>query len=390
MIMATRSSVSLKVVLVGTAYPLRGGIAHYFALLARHLSKRHNVTTITFSRQYPAFLFPGKTQEEQGDGGASEPAAQLIDSVNPFTWISTARRIASMKPDVLIFKYWLPFFGPCFGTIAGLVRRWTGARIIFICDNVIPHERRIGDIAVTRFAFQFVDLFIVQSHAVEKELKEFRHKANAVFVPHPVYEIFGGTTSKARARAKLGITSKRVLLFFGYVRRYKGLDTLLEAFAFLRKTLDVHLMVVGEFYHDERIYRKLIGDLGIGNHVTVVSDYVPNGRVGEYFSAADVVVLPYRSATQSGIAQIAYQFDKPVIATDVGGLAEVVRHDVTGFIVPPENPAALAEAVTHFYRKKCESAFVQAVRKEKKKYSWEPLVRVIETLGENTRARSER
>lgn len=390
MIMATRSSKSLKVVLVGTAYPLRGGIAHYFALLARHLSKRHNVTTITFSRQYPAFLFPGKTQEEQGDGGASEPAAQLIDSVNPFTWISTARRIASMKPDVLIFKYWLPFFGPCFGTIAGLVRRWTGARIIFICDNVIPHERRIGDIAFTRFAFQFVDLFIVQSHAVEKELKEFRHQANAVFVPHPVYEIFGGATSKARARTKLGITSKRVLLFFGYVRRYKGLDTLLEAFAFLRKTLDVHLMVVGEFYHDERIYRRLIDDLGIKDCVTVVSDYVPNGLVGAYFSAADVVVLPYRSATQSGIAQIAYQFDKPVIATDVGGLAEVVRHDVTGFIVPPENPAALAEAVTHFYRKKCESAFVQAVRKEKKKYSWEPLVRVIEAIGENTRAGSER
>lgn len=376
--MAKRSSPSLKVVLVGTAYPLRGGIAHYFALLARHLSKRHSVTTVTFSRQYPAFLFPGKTQEEQDDGGASEPAAQLMDSVNPFTWISTARRIASMKPDVLVFKYWLPFFGPCFGTIAGLVRRWTGARIVFICDNVIPHERRIGDIVFTRFAFQFVDLFIVQSRAVEKELREFRHTANAVFVPHPIYEIFGGATAKARARTKLRITSKRVILFFGYVRRYKGLDTLLEALAFLRKALDVHLMVVGEFYHDERIYRKLIDDLGIGDHVTVVADYVPNDRVGEYFSAADVVVLPYRSATQSGIAQVAYQFDKPVIATDVGGLAEVVRHDVTGFIVPPENPAALASAVIDFYKSKSESRFVRAVRKEKKKYSWDSLVKTIE------------
>ncbi|MEX1138011.1 MAG: glycosyltransferase [Bacteroidota bacterium] len=380
--MAKRSAAPLNIVLVGTAYPLRGGIAHYLALLARHLSKRHTVTTVTFSRQYPAFLFPGKTQEEQGDGGASETAAQLIDSMNPLTWISTARRIAAMKPDVIVFKYWLPFFGPCFGTIAGLVRRWTGARVVFICDNVIPHERRIGDIAFTRFAFQFVDLFIVQSHAVEKELREFRHNANAMFVPHPIYEIFGGGTSKARARRKLGIPHRRIVLFFGYIRRYKGLDTLLEALPFLRKTLDVHLLVVGEFYHDEQIYRKLIYDLGIGDNVTVVSEYVPNDRVGQYFSAADVVVLPYRSATQSGIVQIAYQFDKPVIATDVGGLSEVVRHDVTGYIVPPENPAALASAVINFYKEKSEPRFVRAVQKEKKKYSWDTMVKAIEKAGE--------
>lgn len=372
----------MNIVLVGTAYPLRGGIAHYLALLARHLSKRHTVTTVTFSRQYPAFLFPGKTQEEQGNADASVPAAQLIDSMNPFTWISAARTIAAMKPDLLVFKYWLPFFGPCFGTIAGLVRRWTGAHVIFICDNVIPHERRIGDIAFTRFAFQFVDLFIVQSHAVEKELREFRHNANAVFVPHPIYEIFGGGTSKARARRTLGLSHRRIILFFGYIRRYKGLDTLLEALPLLRKTLDVHLLVVGEFYHDEQIYRKQIDDLRIGDRVTIVSDYIPNDSVGEYFSAADVVVLPYRSATQSGIAQIAYQFDKPVIATDVGGLAEVVRHDVTGYIVPPENPAALASAVIDFYKEKNETRFVRAVQKEKKKYSWDTMVKAIEKAGE--------
>jgi len=372
----------LNIVLVGTAYPWRGGIAHYLALLARHLSKRHTVTTVTFSRQYPAFLFPGKTQEEQGSADASVPAAQLIDSMNPFTWISAARTIAAMKPDLLVFKYWLPFFGPCFGTIAGLVRRWTGARVVFICDNVLPHERRIGDIAFTRFAFQFVDLFIVQSHAVEKELKHFRHNANAVFVPHPIYEIFGGGTSKARARKTLSISQRRVLLFFGYVRRYKGLDTLLEALAIIRPSLNVHLLVVGEFYHDEQIYRRQIRDLRIDENVTVVSDYIPNDRVGEYFSAADVVVLPYRSATQSGIVQIAYQFDKPVIATDVGGLAEVVRHGVTGFIVPPEDPPALASAVIDFYKEKHEARFTRAVQKEKKNYSWEAMVKAIEKAGE--------
>jgi glycosyltransferase involved in cell wall biosynthesis len=375
------TSKRLKIILVGTAYPFRGGIAHYLALLAKHLAKRHDVTTVTFSRQYPAFLFPGKTQEEQGGAGTSVPAAQLIDSINPFTWISTARTIAVMKPDLLIFKYWLPFFGPCFGTIACLVRRWTGARIVFICDNVIPHERRIGDIAFTRFAFQFVDLFIVQSHAVERELRQFRHGANAVFVPHPIYEIFGDAVSKARARKHLGISHRRVLLFFGYVRRYKGLDTLLEALAAVRADLDVHLLVVGEFYHDEQIYRKLIADLGIKKNVTVVSEYVPNDRVGEYFSAADVVVLPYRSATQSGIVQIAYQFDKPVIATDVGGLAEVVRHNVTGFIVPPENHAALSSAIIEYYKGKHETGFTRAVQKEKKRYSWETMARAIEEHG---------
>lgn len=374
-------SVRLKIVLVGTAYPLRGGIAHYLALLGKHLAKRHDVTTVTFSRQYPAFLFPGKTQEEQGDAGISVPAAQLIDSINPFTWLSTARAIAAMKPDMLVFKYWLPFFGPCFGTIAALVRRWTGARIIFICDNVIPHERRIGDIAFTRFAFQFVDLFIVQSRAVERELRQFRHDGNAVFVPHPIYEIFGGATSKARARKKLGISNRRVLLFFGYIRRYKGLETLLQAHASARTTLDIHLLVVGEFYHDEQIYRNLIDQLGIRENVTVISDYVPNDRVGEYFSAADVVVLPYRSATQSGIAQIAYQFNKPVIATDVGGLAEVVKHALTGFIVPPEDPAALASAIVEFYKGKHEAGFTRAVQKEKKLYSWETMVSSIEEHG---------
>ncbi|MEX2117844.1 MAG: glycosyltransferase, partial [Bacteroidota bacterium] len=209
--------------------------------------------------------------------------------------------------------------------------------------------------------------------------------ANAVFVPHPIYEIFGGGTSKARSRKKLGISHRRVVLFFGYVRRYKGLDTLLQAFAIVRNTLDIHLLVVGEFYHDEQIYRKQISNLGIKDNVTVVSDYIPNDRVGEYFSAADVVVIPYRSATQSGIVQIAYQFDKPVIATDVGGLAEVVRHNVTGFIVPPENPAALASAVVDFYKDKNETRFVRSVQMEKKKYSWETMVKAIEEFARSPR-----
>ncbi len=375
----------MKIVLVGTAYPLRGGIAHYFALLYRNLSIRHDVEVVTFSRQYPSFLFPGKSQAEQESEGVAIPSESLIDSVNPFTWISAARAIARKKPDLLIFKYWLPFFGPCFGAIASMVRQWTGAKVLFICDNVIPHERRPGDILFTRFAFRYVDFFIAQSRAVERELKQFWPCARHSFTPHPVYEIFGKGLSKAVARKKIACRDQRILLFFGYVRRYKGLETLLHALPLVLQRIPVTLLVVGEFYDDEQRYRELIKTLGIEKHVVIHADYVPNDKVGSYFSASDVVVLPYRSATQSGIVQIAYQFDKSVIATDVGGLAEVIIDGETGFMVPPDDPAALANAIVEFYRKKLERKFEKRVKKEKLRYSWDAMVKTIEDLTQRTR-----
>jgi glycosyltransferase involved in cell wall biosynthesis len=373
----------MRIVLVGTAYPLRGGIAHYIALLYKHLSEKHDVHIVTFSRQYPKILFPGKSQDERG--GEPVPSEQLIDSINPLTWYSAAEAIARKKPDLLVFKYWLPFFGPCFGTISMLVRRWTGAKVLFICDNVIPHEKRPGDRAFTRFAFRYVDAFIVQSKGVENDLRLFRPNARYRLVPHPVYEIFGASISKAEARRKLGLTDERVILFFGYVRRYKGLHTLLDAMPKILEHLKVKLLVVGEFYDDEQKYREQIAEKKLEGDVRVFSDYVPNDEVGTYFCACDVVVLPYVSATQSGIVQIAYQFDKPVIATDVGGLTEVVLDGKTGFIVPPEQPAEVANAVLKFYEEDCEAEFVRNVKEEKKKYSWENLVTAIEELagGEN-------
>ena len=332
----------MKIVLVGTAYPLRGGIAHYFALLYKNLSIRHNVEVVTFTRQYPALFFPGKTQEEQLSGGVAIPSERLIDSINPMTWVTAARAIARKKPDLLIFKYWLPFYGPCFGAIASMVRRWTGARC--------------------RFA------------------------------PHPVYEIFGKRLSKSLARKRIECSDKRVLLFFGYIRRYKGLETLLHAMPLILKRLSVTLLVVGEFYEDEHRYRGLLKTLSLEKHVLIRADYVPNDQVGAYFSASDVVVLPYRSATQSGIVQIAYQFDKSVIATDVGGLSEVVIDGVTGFIVPPNDPSALADAVVEFYQKKLEKKFERGVKKEKPRYSWNAMVQTIEEItqgkpGKETRGR---
>jgi glycosyltransferase involved in cell wall biosynthesis len=370
----------MNIVIVGTAYPWRGGIAHYNALLYKHLSKRHTVHIVTFSRQYPKILFPGKSQEEQGGIENALPAEQLIDSINPITWYTAAEAIARKKPDLLIFKYWLPFFGPCFGTIARLVRRWTGAKILFICDNVIPHEKRFGDAAFTRYAYRHVDAFIAQSAAVERDLNTFWPGSHYALVPHPVYEIFGSSVPKEQARAALGVDEERVILFFGYVRRYKGLHILLDAMPSILKSVKLKLLVVGEFYDDEQKYRNQIVERGLSENVIVHSDYVPNDRVNMYFSAADVVVLPYISATQSGIVQIAYQFDKPVIATDVGGLSEVVLNGRTGFIVKPEDPKAVVDAVLRFYKEGLESEFVRNVREEKKKYSWDNLVQAIEKL----------
>jgi glycosyltransferase involved in cell wall biosynthesis len=370
----------MNIVIIGTAYPLRGGIAHYNALLYKHLSKQHNVSIVTFSRQYPSILFPGKTQDEQGGIENALPTEQLIDSINPFTWYTAAKAIARKKPDLLIFKYWLPFFGPCFGTIARLVRRWTGTKVLFICDNVIPHEKRIGDRAFTRYAFHAVDAFIAQSASVEKDLNSFWPGSRYALVPHPVYEIFGSSVPKDIARTALGLTDERIILFFGYVRRYKGLHILLDAMPAILKSVKVKLLVVGEFYDDEQKYRNQIAANDIQKNVLVHSDYVPNEEVSKYFSAADIVVLPYVSATQSGIVQIAYQFDKPVIATDVGGLSEVVLNGRTGFIVKPESPKAVAEAVVSFYREGREEEFVRNVREEKKKYSWDNIVQAIERL----------
>ncbi len=371
----------MKIVILGPAYPLRGGIAHYNALLASHLRKRHTVDVITFKRQYPKMLFPGKTQDEIGRFHDVSPAPRLIDSINPLNWIRVAKAIRRRKPDLLIFKYWLPFFGPCFGTIAGLCRRRTKTKVLFICDNVIPHERRPGDVFMTRFAFRFADFFIVQSDAVERDLKSFLPSARHRKIPHPIYEIFGKGLEKREARRRLGMEDERVMLFFGYVRRYKGLHLLLEAMPSVLEHLKTTLYVVGEFYDDREKYMDQIRKLGLEGRVRIVAEYVPNDQVALYFSACDVVVLPYVSATQSGIVQIAYQFDKPVIATDVGGLAEVVIDKTTGFIVTPNDPRALAEAIKRYYEEGRETEFSENVRIEKRKYGWDSLVEAIENLA---------
>lgn len=371
---------TMYIIILGTAYPLRGGIAHYNALLYQELKKKHRVEIITFKRQYPALLFPGKTQVESSGELLRVPSEALLDSINPVNWIAVGNEIRRRTPDLLIMKYWLPFFGPCFGTVARTAKKGTNTRVLYICDNVVPHEHRPGDRVFTSYAFGAGDFFIVQSDAVERDLKALVPDARYRKVPHPVYNIFGEPVDKHAARRRLGITAERVLLFFGYVRPYKGLNVMLEAMVQIITRMKAALYVVGEFYDDKDKYMNKIAELGLESHVVVNSDYVPNDTVGLYFSAADVVMLPYLSATQSGIAQIAYNFNKPVIATNVGGLAEVVRDGVTGFVVPPNNPAALAEAVVRYFAEQRGEEFARNVAQEKQKYSWEAMARAIEDL----------
>ncbi|MBR9978930.1 MAG: glycosyltransferase [Bacteroidetes bacterium] len=374
--------------LVGTAYPLRGGIAHYVGLLWKYLSRRHDVRVVTFSRQYPKLLFPGKSQEEQGDAGIPVESVQWIDSINPFNWVRAGVRVRALHADLIIFKFWMPFFAPSYGVIAAIARWRRKTRTMFICDNVIPHERRPGDKLLTRFAFRFIDAYVVQSRAVERDLRLWHKDPMLAWLPHPVYEIFGDEIERAEARQKLAAIDAsmqlreddHVLLFFGYVREYKGLDVLLDAMPAILERMPVKLLVVGEFYNNEQQYREQVRRLGIEDAVLFHSDYVPNEDVGVYVSAADVLTLPYKTATQSGIVQIAYNVHRPVIATDVGGLSEVVLDGRTGRIVPPLQPAALADAVTAFFEQRQFDEFRAGVMEEKKKYSWEFMVEGIEKL----------
>ncbi|MDT8323906.1 MAG: glycosyltransferase [Bacteroidota bacterium] len=378
----------MNIVLIGTAFPLRGGIAHYVGLLWKYLSRRHDVRIVTFSRQYPKILFPGKSQDESGDAGVPVDSVQWIDSINPFNWIRTGFRVRALRPDLVVFKFWMPFFAPSYGTIAAIARLGRKTRTMFICDNVIPHERRPGDKLLTRFAFRFIDSYVVQSRAVERDLRLWKKDPLLSYLPHPVYEIFGEEMDRRSARTALSSREdglalredERVLLFFGYVRDYKGLDVVLDALPAVLERMKVRLLVVGEFYNNEEKYRTQVRRLGVEKYVHFHSDYVPNEDVAMFFSAADVLTLPYKSATQSGIIQIAYNFHRPVIATDVGGLAEVVIDGRTGAIVPPQQPRALADAVVEFFEAGRFEAYRANVMEEKKKYSWDHMAEGIVEL----------
>lgn len=370
-----------RVCLVGPVHPYRGGIAHFTSVLATEFEKTHPVVIINFKRQYPSLLFPGKTQYDESGEALAVESSRVIDTLDPRSFYKAARAIAIAQCNIAIFQWWHPFFAPAYGSIIFFLRRMAPTKIIFLCHNVLPHESSPMDRLLIRMGFGQVDRFLVQSEEDRRSLLRIKKSARVVVHPHPIYDVFRQDRYTRRgAREELGVTG-HVLLFFGYVRPYKGLGVLLDGLARTRRLPETTLLVVGEFYEDKRPYLDRIEKLGIANSVRIVDHYVPNEEVEKYFCACDAVVLPYRSATQSGIVQIAYAFDRPVIVTAVGGLPDVVEDGVTGFVVPPGNPQALAEATDRILEGDRCVEMGRQVEQIKDRFSWSRCKDALVELG---------
>lgn len=376
----------LSVIIIGPAYPLRGGIADFDESLCRAFTEAgHSCEIVSFSLQYPGFLFPGKTQYDTS--GSPPPGITIhtrINSVNPFNWIRTGNFIRDKKPDLVICRYWIPFMGPALGTILRRIRKNGKTKIIAVTDNVIPHEKRPGDRIFTSWFVKACDGFIAMSKAVLAQLSEFTDTPHKQFTVHPMYDIFGEKTDKQTARKKIGYAdSDRLVLFFGFIRKYKGLDLLLEAMSDPRlEKLGVKLHVAGEFYEDRARYDALVQQFNLQQRVHMKGDFVAGDDVRYYFCACNLVTLTYRDATQSGVTGAAFQFDKPVLVTDVGGLAEIIPHGKAGYVVPVE-PAAIADAIADYFENDREAAFTEGMMLEKPKFGWDVFVaRVIGLYNE--------
>lgn len=372
----------MKVCLIGPAYPLRGGIAQYTAFLANALRKRHDVTLLTFTRLYPSFVFPGTTELDTSRQTFFADSEPIFDPLNPRSWLVTARRIRALSPDLIIVQWWNPIFAIALGVVIRLARRDGNPMVLFICHNVKPHERLPGEGWLLRFAFAAADRFIVHSDEDLRHLTAIRSDARVQKLFLPINDGFGSVMPKTEARRQLGLTFPTIL-FFGLIRRYKGLPYLLQAMPAVLKALDCTLLIVGEFYEGREECLELIQSLGLSAHVRLVDRYVANEEVGLYFSAADLVVLPYLSATQSAVVPIAYSFERPVVTTRVGGLPEVVVDGQTGFLVEPADPVALAEAVVRYFREGWETRLLQGIRKERERLSWQRFIEAIDTLCES-------
>ena len=369
-----------KVIIIGPAFPFRGGIANFNnALAMAYYNKGDDVTLYSFTLQYPSFLFPGTTQYEDGQAPKDLKIKTLINSINPFNWITVARKINKENPDFVIIRYWLPFMAPCLGTIARLLNKQI--KILAITDNVIPHEKRIGDSMFTKYFVKSCDAFLSLSASVLDDLTKFTDSTFKKFIPHPIYDVFGEKISKQDAIKNLGLNSEdRHLLFFGFVRKYKGLDLMLKAMADERiKVMGVKLIVAGEFYDDKKEYLDLIADLDLSDSIIMKSDFIPPDQVKNYFCASDMITQTYKTATQSGITQIAYHLERPMLVTNVGGLAEIVPHNRVGYVTSQE-PKDIADAIIDFYKHNKEAEFTLNTKQEKKRFSWESFVDGVDEL----------
>ena len=367
-----------KVFIIGPAYPLRGGLASFDELFCEALNKQgHQCEIISYSLQYPNFLFPGSTQYHvNGTAPKNITIHTLINSVNPLSWFKTAAFIKKQKPDFIIFRFWIPFMGPALGTIARLVKK-QNIKVLAITDNVIPHEKRIGDKQLASYFIKGCDGFVTMSKAVMSDLEKFTDTSHKKYLLHPLYTAFGEKISRQEARLKLNLKPEdNVILFFGLIRKYKGLDLLIEAFSLLKINPNNKLLIAGEFYEDKKPYLDLISKFRIDKQVILLDQFIPNDEVKLYFSAANIVALPYRSATQSGVTQVSFHFEVPTLVTNVGGLGEIIPHNIAGYVVEP-NPQAIAKSIDDYFENKKEKEFTEGMKHEKQKYEWSIFVNEV-------------
>ncbi len=377
-----------RVFIIGPAYPLRGGLATFNQRLAKAFEEESDeCTLLSFSLQYPSFLFPGTTQYSSDPAPKDVKILTMINSVNPPNWLKVGRYLQQQKPDLIVVRFWIPFMGPALGTILRLARRNKHTKVICIADNVLPHEKRPGDTAFTRYFLKSCHGFITMSEKVLKDLRLFEKTKPALLVQHPLYDNFGEHVGKAEARPHLGLPiEEKIVLFFGFIRKYKGLDLLLQAMADARiKEQNIKLLVAGEFYEDEKTYLQLIEENGLQNTVILKTNFIPDSEVRYYLCAADAVIQPYRAATQSGVTPLAYYFEKPMVVTNVGGLPDLVPHKGPGLVCEPQ-PTAIADAILQFYQLG-EDYFIPHLRSEKQKYAWPVLVKTIKQLADQVSER---
>ena len=372
----------MKITILSTAFPYRGGIAVFTERLARAFqAEKDDVNISTFSLQYPNFLFPGKSQYSSSEKPKDLTIVQEVNSINPLNWVWLGLKLKKQKADILILKYWIPFMAPCLGTIARIVKRNKHTKVIVVIDNLIPHEKRFGDHLLNTYFVNSVDGFVAMSESVFNDLDQFGANKKKVLGVHPLYDNFGEAISKENAIVRLSLDKNyKYILFFGIIRKYKGLDILLEAFADNRlQNQDLKLIVAGEFYEDAKPYYDLIEKYNLSDSVVLATKFIPDEKVVDYFCAADIIAQPYKNATQSGVTQIAYHFEKPMLVTNVGGLNEIVPDHKVGYVCEP-NAKDVSNCLVDFFSKDKESEFIEGVKQEKSKYSWDKMIENIKSL----------
>lgn len=368
--------------MIGPVYPFKGGISHYTGAMAKNLAKDFEVFTVSYKMQYPKILFKSEQRDFDNDTFKVHDTKYLVNTANPFNWINSARKIKKLKPDYIIMQWWHPYFSPCYTALSMFTRKIPK---IFVCHNVFPHERFPLDKFLTRTVLRKGKAYITHSAMDAEDLKEIVAVPTYETTVLPVHNSFKmKNLTKPQARLAADVAEdKKILLFFGFVRDYKGLRHIINAMPEIVKyDSNIRLMIVGEFRSDKEHYLEQIKNLGVGDNIDIVDGYIPDSGIEKYFAASDLIVLPYESATQSGIVQIAYGFEKPVIATNVGGLPEVIADGKTGYIVEPKNPKALAEAVIRFFDENKSEEFTENVRKEAYRYSWDRMNEVVVRLTE--------